>query len=337
MPVITLSYGGISADIWTLGAAVNDLRLPDRDGRVASVVLGYANRADRLAGRAYCGEIVGPVANRIGADGYSIDQVVYRPELNEPAATLHSGSAGFHRADWTVRQADARQVVLGLDWASPDGGFPGPIRAEVRYRLDDAGLSHRIVASAPVATNLNIVSHPYFNLSGGGVDIGDHELTVPASRFLPVDDNLMPLADAPWSLDGSALDLRAGVRLGDVIAADDPQIRAHAGLDHAYILDQTGILDGQGWRLAARLYHPGSGRQLTISTDQAALQIYTGQGLDDARIAHPGGAGGAYAGVALETEAYPGAANRPDFESILVRPGEEFDHTTIWRFAVIDR
>jgi len=331
MQKIVLADGDFSVEIWSLGACVNDIRMPARDGSVASVVLGYDNEEDRRSGQVYLGEICGPCANRIGSGGYVIDDTAYTPDLNDSGtATLHGGAHGWNVQDWEVTRADEASVTLELTWSDPDGGFPGPIHAEVAYRLDQWSLTHTVRASAQVPAILNVVSHPYFNLSGTGQPIGDHELQVDASRFLPIDGACLPLDDAPWSVDGTALDFRQPRLLADALATPDPQLLDHGGIDHALILDGPKA----HLRRVAVLRHPGSGRELQILTDYPAFQVYTGQYLSDPRIAHPQGAVGPGSGIALETEEYPDAPRRPDFPSVLVRPGQTYTRTTVWRFRV---
>ncbi len=328
MEKITLTDGPYRAEIWSRGACVNDLRAPDRQGRVGPVLLGYASEADRLAGEGYLGEICGPFANRIAAGGYVIDGQTHTPDLNdEGRATLHGGSLGWSTQLWQVVDADQGQVHLRLDWSDPTGGFPGPIQADVIYRLAEGGLTHQVRATTMAPTVLNVVSHPYFNLSAEGGTIDDHELTVPASAFLPIDQASIPLPEAPQPVDSTPFDFRRPRLVGQAVASSDPQVSSRGGVDHAL------IVDGSGRRLAARLRHEASGRQLDILTDYPALQVYTGQFLDRVPVSHPAGAGSARSGIALETEEYPDAPRRPDFPSCLVRPGEVYTRTTTWQFS----
>jgi len=327
MQKLTLGQDRFTVEIWSRGACVNDVRMPDRDGNIASVVLGYAREEDRLAGHAYLGEICGPVANRIAAGGYVIGDTTYTPDLNDNGtATLHGGAHGWSTKQWVVDHADPTSVRLHLDWEGP--GFPSPIHVEVDYELDGWNLTHTVRASAAQPTLLNIVSHPYFNLSGTGNLITDHELLVPASAYLPVDQALIPTPDAPKSVKATPFDFRQPHLIADALASADPQILASGGIDHALILDQDIP------RLAARLRHPGSGRCLEIYTDYPALQVYTGQTLNDPTVAHPDGAGVPGSGIALETEEYPNAPRRPDFPSILVTPPRTYTRTTTWQFTV---
>ena len=327
MEKFTLGRDEFTVEIWSRGASVNDVRMPDRDGNLGSVVLGYAREEDRVAGRAYLGEICGPYANRIAAGGYVIDGVTHTPDLNDNGtATLHGGAHGWSTKDWEVDHADSRRVQLHLDWDGP--GFPGPIHAEVTYRLDGWNLTHEVRATAQQSSVLSVVSHPYFNLSGTSNPIDDHELRVAASRYLPVNQASIPLPTAPWLVHNTPFDFRRSQLIGTALASKDSQIAASSGIDHAL------IVDGVGPRFAARLSHPGTGRTLEIHTDYPALQVYTGQGLNDPHVAHPIGAGIPRGGIALETEEYPDAPRRPDFPSTLIREGQMYIRTTTWQFAV---
>ena len=330
MEQMTFGSGDFSVEIWTLGACVNDIRMPDRSGQVSSVLLGYGREEDRRHGRVYLGEICGPFANRIGAGGYAIDGRTHTPDLNDGGvATLHGGRRGWNYQEWTVTQLDQQGVRLHLDWSDPSGGFPGPIHADVEYRLDGWSLTHTIRASVDAPSVLNVVSHPYFNLSGGA-EIADHELQVMANHYLPVDQASIPLPDAPWPVAGSPFDFRQPRRLGEALASQDPQMLLHGGIDHALVLDHP----DHTVECVACLSHPASGRQLRIHTDYPALQVYTGQFLADPAVSHPAGAGPAGSGIALETEDYPNAPQRPDFPSTVVRPGQTYLRTTTWEFRV---
>ncbi len=329
MEKITLGSGEFTVEIWSRGASVNDLRMPDKAGQVASIVLGYRGDDDRLASGGYLGETAGPFANRIAAGGFVIDSRTYTPDLNDGGtATLHGGSHGWSTYDWDVAHADNRAVRLQLDWADRAGGFPGPIHAEVEYVLNGWTLAHTIRATTEQPTIVSATNHAYFNLSGGAETIDGHHLEVPAARFLPIDAASIPLPDAPWPVEGTAFDFRRPRLVGEALAAGDQQLVGPKGIDHCL------VLDGTGRQLAARLSHQGSGRQLTITTDCPAVQVYCGQFLDNPLVTHPAGAGAARTGICLETEDYPNAPQRPDFPPVVLRPGETYERTTIWEFAI---
>jgi aldose 1-epimerase len=328
--IIPIGHDGCLAVIWTTGAAVNSVHVPDQSGRLGPVVLGYNSANDRLVGEAYLGEIVGPIANRIAGGRYTLDGTEHVLELNDRGQSLHSGSSGLHRRSWRVLDRGPLFVRLGFDWPAEAVGIPGPIHIEILYSVTDSTLTHEVTATTETPTVVNIVSHPYFNLGGRLASIGDHELQVKASRYIPVDEQSIPLPSAPALVVGS-LDLRQARRLADVLDSDHPQIRRCHGLDHAYILESSepGVV-----RPAAVLRHPRSGRTLQFETDYPALQVYTGQGLDDDNIAVPPGTPVPFGGIAIETEDLPDAPNRPDFPSIVLRPGEVYHRTTRWVFGL---
>ncbi|MDR2931355.1 MAG: galactose mutarotase [Propionibacteriaceae bacterium] len=331
MEKVILGRGDFTVEVWNRGACVNDVRMPDRDGRVESVLLGYATDADRVAGEGYLGEIVGPFANRIAGGGYVVDGRQFTPDLNDSGtSTLHGGSHGWSSDLWQMTQANDLSVAFHLDWTDPTGGFAGPIHVDVAYQLAGRELTHTVTATCDEPTVISVVSHPYFNLSGKAQPIRDHELMVAASRYLPIDDASIPTAEAPATVAGTPFDFRAATELSAALDQSDPQLSAHGGIDHALILDEPQD------QPSATLSHRDSGRRLEIFTDYPALQVYTGQFLNDPRLDHPRGAGRAMNGIALETEEYPDAPRRPDFPSCVLRPGETYVRHTTWRFSIFN-
>jgi aldose 1-epimerase len=311
METLRIGTGAVSAEIWTLGAALNALWVPDRDGAVTSVVLGHADEGERLAGNAFLGEIVGPFGNRLKEARFTIDGVTYQTERSFLGKhSLHSGSDGFHRQEWTVAEADADHVRLTLTWSDTTGDHPGPIHAAVTYRAEGSTFSYVIEVTTEAPTVVNVVGHPYVNLAGDGT-ILDQVLTIAAEEYLPVDDELIPTADAPAPVVGR-FDLRAGKTMGEVIA--------EGGVDHCFVLNGTGM------RHVASVVDPDSGRRLDIETDEPGLQIYDGRDL--AAVGYP-----VYGGMAMETQGFPDAPNRPEFPSALLRPGQTRTSTTIWSFS----
>lgn len=319
MDTFALADGDFSVEIVSRGAAVNDIRMPDRDGVVGPVLLGYADEAVRLAAQACAGEICGPYANRIGAGGFVIDGVTHNPEPNESdTAVLHGGPNAWNRQNWDLTSENDNMVALHLDWNGALSGWPGQYHADVRYRLDHWSLTHTVRAWADVPVVLNVVSHPYFNLSGTGAPIDDHVLQVWAGHYLPVDGAALPVGGPPRYVGNSPFDFRLPRRIGDALSDPDPQLAARSGIDHAF------VLEGRGMKPAARVRHPESGRQLLITTDYPALQVYTGQFLE----------GGMRPGLALETEEFPDAPRRPDFPPVVIRPGQTYTRTTTWTFSL---
>ena len=318
---------GIRAVIDPRGAALAELWVPDRDGRLDDILLGQ--EAPGHGPRMFYGSTVGRYANRIAGAGFLLHGVRHALAANDGANCLHGGPDGFDARDWQVTAQDEATVTLRL--VSPDGdqGFPGRLTAQVTYALaeDDAGarLDITMTATTDRVTPVSLTNHAYVNL--GGVrdaarlrGVGDHRLSVAASRFVPVDAAAIPLAEAPLQVEGTPFDFRQPARMGDRLRAGHPQLLAVRGIDHCF------CLDGTGFRQAARLDHPGTGRAMTVWTDQPGLQVYSGNWLDGT---HRGKEGVAYRmgdAICLEPGAWPDAPNRPDFPPSILRPDETYLH-----------
>ncbi|MFD4608438.1 aldose epimerase family protein [Streptomyces sp. NPDC058440] len=296
--VRVLSYGGI----------VQSVEVPDRDGRTADVVLGFPGLDGYLAHpEPFLGALIGRYANRIAGGRFPLDGRTYALEQNEGGNSLHGGDGGFDKRMWEVEPVEHG---VRLSRVSPHGeeGFPGRLEVSVTYTLDMAGALHiayEAVTDAP--TVVNLTSHSYWNLGGRG-DTGGHELRLAASRYTPVDAELIPTG---------ALDEVAGTRF------DFRQPRkAGAGYDHNLVLDKG--VTGEPVEVA-ELHDPASGRVLTVATTEPGLQLYTGDHLP-APFA-PGD------GIALETQHFPDSPNRPGFPSTELRPGEVFRSRTVYGFS----
>ncbi|HET7723053.1 MAG TPA: aldose epimerase family protein [Propionibacteriaceae bacterium] len=311
MEKVRIGTGPVTAEIWTLGAALNGVWAPDRDGNLADVVLGHSDEGERRAGTAYLGEVVGPYGNRIRDGRFAIDGRSYQLERNFLARhSLHSGSAGFHRQEWTLTDRGDDHVRLELTWSDTTGEHPGPVHAAVTYTAQGDTLAYDIEVTSDAPTVVNVIGHPYLNLAGAGT-VADHVLTIDADTYLPVDDELLPTADAPAPVEGR-FDLRAGRTVAEIVAA--------GGVDHCFVLNGTGL------RHVASLEDPASRRRVDVATDEPGLQVFDGRGLDE--IGYP-----AYGGLAMETQHFPDAPNRPDFPSTLLRPGERRTSRTVWTFS----
>lgn len=314
-------------DVCTLGASLSRILAPDRQGKLDLVILGSPDWQTHLASSAYFGDIVGPYANRIAGAHFTIGDHDYQMDPNDRGNLLHGGPAGLHRWNWTVEESWDSGLALTVQWEDPAKQYPGPVKVSVVYAVRESTVALRITAYSPVAVPLNIVSHPYFNLAGArpGTNILHHVLQLNASHYLPIDETGIPTL-GPMTVVGTPFDLLHPTRLRDVLFADHPQVVGSQGFDHAFATAEMrfGTL---GW-----LSDPGSGRTLTITSDQPAIQVFTCGGFNGTEIAHEGPVG-AYAAIALETEGFPDAPNRPDFPSTLVLPGMEFRSTTHWTFG----
>lgn len=307
---ITLRGGGLTARLLTLGATVQDLRMEDVDH---PLVLGCADPADYLGQGLYMGAVVGRVANRIGGARFTLNGRDHRTDPNfRGRHTLHGGTQGTHWHVWTIEKACDDSATLSL--VLPDGGmgFPGTLSIQATFSLADAALTVDFQAQADAPTPCNLAHHGYFNLDGGG-DVRSHRLRVAADRYLPVDDDLIPLpGSAP--VDGTPFDFRAGRPI------------APGGYDHNLCLSDGPVAP----RVVAELIGK-SGIRMEIETDQPGLQVYDGAHFDG--VAGPDGRRhGPFAGVALETQGWPDAPNRPDFPGTILRPGQTYRHHVAYRF-----
>ncbi|RVU18687.1 aldose epimerase family protein [Methylobacterium oryzihabitans] len=326
----TLARGDLRVRILSYGAIVQTVEVPDRAGRIANVVLGL-DRLDRYETVSpHFGGLLGRYANRIAGGRFVLDGTTHALTRNEGRNTLHGGTRGFDRHAWDVLSADDHRIVLHRVSPDAEEGFPGALATTVTYGLDaDGGLRIDYEAETDAATVVSLSNHSYFNLAGeGSGDVFGHEVTVFADHYLPVDGEGIPTGTmAPVA--GTPFDFREPVPLGARIREADPQLVRGQGYDHTFVLGP-----GDALRPAARVHDPRSGRRLDVLTTRPGLQLYSGNQLDG-RLAGPGGRlyrpGDA---LCLEAQAFPDAPNRPDFPSTVLRPGERFRATTIYRFSV---
>lgn len=336
----TLDNGrGLTLKAINYGAVVTALHCPDRAGQSANVVLGLATLEDYVERNPNFGTLVGRFGNRIAGGRFELEGQAYQLAINNGVNALHGGPTGFAKRWWAIDapapQADG-SVALALTLSSADGeeNYPGQLDVEVRYTLtpDNAfRIDYRATTSR--TTVLNLTHHGYFNLAGQDSAL-DQVLCLNASRYLPVDPDLIPTAIA--AVDGTPFDFRSPTRIAERIRAGVPQLLIARGYDHCFVIDRaSGAGTPQdGLVHAARLADPGSGRVLDIATTEPGIQLYSGNFLDGKLR----GAGGrAYRqgdGVCLETQHFPDSPNRPDFPSTVLRPGAIFRSTTVHRFGI---
>ncbi|MFJ3652221.1 aldose epimerase family protein [Streptomyces nigra] len=306
----TLERAGVRVRVLSYGGIVQSLEVPDRDGRTADVVLGFADLDGYVTHPGpYLGALIGRYANRIAGGRFPLDGVTYALDPNTPPNSLHGGARGFDKRVWDVAPVEHG---LRLTRVSPHGeeGFPGRLGVTATYTLEDGGalrFVYEAVTDAP--TVVNLTNHSYFNLAGAGSgDAGGHELRLDASRFTPVDADLIPTGVLE-DVTGTRFDFRQARKVG-------------SGYDHNFALDKGVTKDA---REVAELYDPSSGRVLTVSTTEPGLQLYTAD-----QIEEPFSPGD---GVALETQHFPDSPNRPDFPSTVLRPGEVYRSETVYAFS----
>ncbi|GAA4870315.1 aldose epimerase family protein [Kitasatospora terrestris] len=326
---------GVRAEVLGLGARLQALHAPDRDGRLANVVLGARGPAELLGGACYFGATVGRFANRVARGELPLDGAVHKLASQRNGHTLHGGPDGFATRRWEGEEVrDEDRVGVRFTLHSPDGdqGFPGAVRASVTYLLDrDGALSIDYTAVTDAPTVVNLTNHAYVNLAGEGVGrILDHLIRVEADHYLPVDSELIPFGP-PEPVSGTPFDLTRPAGLGGRLSAPHPQLwLAGDGFDHNWVLRANGT----GLRRVATLWHPGSGRRLDCLTTEPGLQVYTGNQFDGS-LTGPGGAPyPAYAGIALEAQHFPDSPNHPEYPSTVLRPGDEYRSSTVYRFSV---
>ncbi len=326
---------GMEAAVMNFGATLVSLKVPDRNGKIEDVVLGYDHVSDYEDGKAYFGGTIGRYGNRIASGEFSLDGAVFHIPKNDGPNSLHGGTIGFNKRIWTaVDRSRAGAEVLELSYVSPDGeeGYPGTLNVKVAYTLPANSNELRIDYSATTDkdTVVNLTNHSYFNLTGSPVqDILKHELELRAPEFTPVDATLIPTGELR-KVKGTPFDFRKSTAIGARINQDDQQLKFAKGYDHNWVLDANpkGTL-----RLAAEVYEPTSGRVLEVSTTEPGIQFYTGNFLDG--TAH-GKGGIAYAyrtGLCLETQHFPDSPNHPKFPSTELKPGETLRSTTVLRFS----
>jgi aldose 1-epimerase len=320
---------GVEVAVIAHGARIAAVRAPDRDGHWAEISLGLPDRAAYRADRASLGACVGRYANRIAGGTFELDGTTYRIPTNAPGAALHGGPVGFDHADWSVDGPTADAVTLRHTSPAGDNGFPGTVEATVSYRVRGAELEIEHTATTDAPTVINLTNHAYWNLAGADLAAGGvagHEVTLPASTFLPVGASLVPVGD-PAPVEGTPFDFRRPTAIGARLRCAHPQLVIARGYDHCY------VPDGSGFRLAAQVHDPGSGRTLDLHTDQPGVQFYTGNMLDASLVLRGGVIARQSDAFCLEPQAFPDAPNRPDFPSTVLRPGQTYRSRMVFRFG----
>jgi aldose 1-epimerase len=323
---------GMSVSVLTYGGALQSLYVPDREGRRASVVLGFEDLDGYADERSnpYMGTLIGRYGNRIAGARFTLDGREYRLTPNDAPNCLHGGARGFDRAVWSAEGfQDGDDAGVRLTHVSPDGdqGFPGTLTVHVTYTLagdrNRLRLDYKATTDAP--TVVSLTNHTHWNLAGeSSGSIEDHELKLHAARYTPVDANLIPTGELA-TVAGTPMNFREFRRIGQRLRHGFEQLRHARGYDHNWVLD--------GPQPAAVLRDPHSGRVLTIATNEPGLQVYTDNFFDGTLY----GAGGRQyrqgAGVALEPQRFPDSPNQPHFPSAVLRPGETLRSETVFDFG----
>lgn len=320
--------GGLKVSITNYGGIITAMEFPDKNGKTGDVVLGYDSLDQYIANNPYFGAMVGRYANRIARGRFSLDGKTYTLAVNNGKNSLHGGLKGFDKVVWDVEEfSDSARQGLILTYFSPDGeeGYPGNLKVKVVYSLDHhQHFTIQIEAETDKATPVNICNHTYFNLSEADTNILGHYLTLWANRYTPVDDELIPTGKILPVLN-TPMDFNNSPMIGEGIG------KVAGGYDHNYILKK----EPNTLATAAKLYDPRSGRQLEIITTQPGIQFYSGNFLDGSIMGKKGKTYYKYYGLCLETQHYPDSPNQPAFPTTILRPGEKYSQTTIYKLSIL--
>jgi aldose 1-epimerase len=317
----TLADGGVEVSIITLGAAMQSVLVPDRNGSRANVALGFATLDEYVESTGhYFGATVGRYANRIAGGRFELDGAVHELSRNEGDNCLHGGARGFDRRAWEVVDASPGRLALLCASADGDMGFPGDLEARVEYQVDGGEIRIDYRASSSAPTVVNLTNHTCWNLAGeGSGSVDGHVLQLAASSYTPVDPTLIPTGEIA-TVEDTPLDFRDPVAIG----------ARGGGYDHNYVLDHH----NEGLALAARVTDPATGRVLEVLTTEPGIQLYTGTFLDGKLVGTSGRRYRQGDCIALETQHFPDSPNHPSFPSTTLRPGEVYESTTVYRFLV---
>lgn len=326
---------GMTVKITNYGAIITSLVVPDRDGKLADVVLGYDRVEDYInaVDKPYFGAIVGRYGNRIANGEFVLNGQTYSLLKNNGANHLHGGAIGFDKVVWDA-SFDPGHQSLQLSYLAKDKeeGYPGNLQLKVSYTLTgDNSLAVDYWATTDKATPVNVTQHSYFNLKGDGEGtILDHELMLNASKYTPVDESLIPTGEMP-SVKGTPFDFTTAKSIGRDINQDNEQLRFGLGFDHNWVLDKDGRVGEL--TLAAKVHEPTSGRVMEIHTAEPGIQFYCGNFLDGRLTGKSGKPYVNRGGFCLETQHYPDSPNQPNFPTTILQPGETFESKTVFSFS----
>lgn len=323
---------GAEVGICNYGGLVIFLKVPDRHGKFADVVLGYDNLPDYIKDTPYFGALIGRYGNRIAKGKFTLDGKEYTLAVNNGPNALHGGLKGFDKVVWEPRfLATHAGPSLELVYVSKDGeeGYPGTLSVKAIYTLtEDNALMLDYVATTDKDTVLNLTHHSYFNLAGKG-DILNHQVMMPADKFTPVDVNLIPTGELK-PVDGSPFDFRTPTAIGARIGQEDEQLKFGGGYDHNWVINKPMGQLG----LMARVYEPTSGRVMEVWSTDPGLQFYSGNFLDGKNKGKGGWVYKYRNGFCMEPQHYPDSPNQPNFPSVVLKPGQTYRNTIIYKFSV---
>lgn len=325
---------GMTVGIITYGGIITSWTAPNKEGVYEDVVLGYAQLEEYLNSSPYFGALIGRYGNRIAQAKFALDGKEYTLAVNDGPNHLHGGLKGFDKVVWNATQSKTDSgvsLVLRYLSAHMEEGYPGNLETSVTYTLTPNNeLEVEYQAITDQKTVVNLTQHSYFNLSADfSKPIVDHEISIDADSYLPVDETLIPTGEFA-EVQNTPFDFRKAKTIGKDIDTDHDQLKKGLGYDHCWVLNHQ----NQGLRFAASAHHKKSGRLLEVYTDEPGMQFYTGNFLDGTL---PNKQGGTYAhrtGFCLETQHYPDSPNQENFPSVILNPGETYTTKTIFKFSV---
>jgi aldose 1-epimerase len=323
--------GGAEARITNYGGIVVSLKVPDRSGKLGDVVLGYDNLKDYIKANPYFGALIGRYGNRIAKGRFELDGKRYQLATNNAPNALHGGLKGFDKVVWLAKPLSTKNgPSLELTHVSRDGeeGYPGKLTVKAVYTLTDSNeLRIDFTATTDKPTIINLTHHSYFNLAGVG-DILGHEVMIKADKFTPVDKTLIPTGELR-PVAGTPLDFRKQTAIGARIKNDDQQLKFGLGYDHNWVVrEKPGRL-----ALMAKVTDPASGRTLEVLSTEPGLQFYSGNFLDGTNVGKGGKIYRYRTGFCMEPQHFPDSPNKPQFPSVVLRPGQTYKNTIIYKFG----
>lgn len=328
----TMTNGkGATMRVMNYGGIIVSLDVPDREGNLVDVVLGYDSLAEYEKSNPFFGALVGRYGNRIAGGKFSLDGTEYDLVKNNNGNHLHGGTKGFDKVVWSAGEIPTEEgVALKLSYLSKhmEEGYPGNLNVEVVYTLtSDNTIAFDYKATTDRKTVVNLTQHAYFNLNGGKTDILDHELLLNADAFVVVDEQLIPTGEIR-SVENTPLDFRKPVKIGKRIDDDYEQLRLGRGYDHCF------VINGQGLKFTAEVYDSLSGVVMTVHTTEPGVQLYTGNFLDGSLSGKDGVVYNKRTGFCLETQHFPDSPNRSEFPPVVLNPGETYQTQTTYQFSV---
>lgn len=321
---------GVEICVTSYGARIVSWLAPDKNGKMEDIVLGYESVQEYIDSKEpYFGAAIGRYGNRIKEGKFTLDGVNYQIPTNNPPNALHGGTVGFQALVWDTTQVDNQTLSFHLVSKDGDQGFPGTLDVTMTYHLtDDNELEINYVATTDKATVINLTHHSFFNLHGAGNgSVNDHLMMIDADRYTPVTSNLIPTGDLP-SVQGTPMDFRKPTAIGARVDENFEQLKNGKGYDHNWVLNK----ENNDLSLAARVVEPKSGRVLEVLTTEPGIQFYGGNFLDNSFKGKGGKVYDFRTAFCLETQHFPDSPNQKSFPSVVLRSGETYRHTCVYKF-----